>query len=111
MWLGLTAPSLNRAILGTIARVLVLPWVASWAVTLAFDGVMRLFGLGSFEPSETVRVYFWFGMGLANNFLFGVCWARWHLLNDFQTAATQGHRRNKVDWFKRRVRRQDNAAA
>ena len=111
MWLGLTAPSLNRAILGTIALVLVLPWVASWAVTLAFDGVMRLFGLGSFEPSETVRVYFWFGMGLANNFLFGVCWARWHLLNDFQTAATQGHRRNKVDWFKRRVRRQDNAAA
>ena len=105
MWLGLTARNLNRAILGTIALVLVLPWVASWAFTFAFDGLLRLSGLGPFEPTELARVYFWFGMGLANNFLFGVCWARWHLLNDFRTAATPGYRREKMDWFKRRFLR------
>src|SRR5438094_2371935 len=84
MWLGLTARSLNRAILGTIARVLILPWGALYAITFAFDGLLRLSGLGPFEPTEHVRVYFWFGMGLANNFLFGFCWARRHLLNDFR---------------------------
>jgi ABC-type transport system involved in multi-copper enzyme maturation permease subunit len=111
MWLGLTARNLNRAILGTIGRVLVLPWVASWAVTLVFDGLLRLSGLGPFEPTEQAQVCFWFGMGLANNFLFGVCWARWHLLNDFREAATPGARREKMDWFSRRFRRPDEKPA
>jgi len=111
MWLGLTARNLNRAILGTITRVLVLPWVASWAVTFTYDGLLRLSGLGPFQPTELAKVCFWCGMGLANNFLFGVCWARWHLLNDFRTAATHGYQREKMDWFKRRFLRKDKAPA
>jgi hypothetical protein len=111
MWLGLAARSLNRAILGTIALVLVLPWVASWAFTLAFDGLLRLSGLGPFEPTEAARLYFWFGMRLANNFLFAICWARWRLLNDFRSASTQDCRREKMDWFRRRFLRKDKAPA
>jgi hypothetical protein len=107
MWLGLTARNLNRAILGTIARVLVLPWVASGAVTFAFEGLLRLSGLGPFEPTERARVYFWFGMGLANNFLFGFCWARYHLLNDFRQAATERYQPAKFGWLMRRFRRKD----
>ena len=48
---------------------------------------------------------------LANNFLFGVCWARWHLLNDFRTAATQGYGMEKMNWFKRRFLRKHKAPA
>ena len=109
MWLGLTANNLNRAILGTIGRVLVLPWVASWAVTFAFDGLLRLSGLGPFHPTELARVYFWFGMGLANNFLFGFCWARRHLLNDFRQAATQRYQPATFGWLIRLFRRKDVA--
>ena len=109
MWLGLTANNLNRAILGTIARVLILPWGASYAVMFAFDGLLRLSGLGPFEPTEQVRVYFWFGMGLVNNFLFGFCWARRHLLKDFRQAATQRYQPAKFGWLIRLFWRKDVA--
>ena len=85
--------------------MLILPWGASYAVTFAFDGLMRLSGLGPFEPTESARVYFWFGMGLANNFLFGFCWARHHLLNDFRQAAIQRYQPAKFGWLIRLFRR------
>ena len=107
MWLGLTARDLNRAIIGTIGRVLILPRGASYALTFAFDGLMRLSGLGPFEPTESARVYFWFGIGLANDFFFGFCWARYHLLKDFRHAATQRYQPAKFGWLIRPFRRKD----
>jgi hypothetical protein len=109
MWLGLTARNLNRAILDTIARVLILPWGAWFAGLFALDVLWRLSGRGSFEPSDRFGEYFWFGIGLANNFLFGFCWARRHLLNDFRRAATQRYQPAKFGWLIRLFRRKDVA--
>ena len=91
----------------TIGRVLILPRGASYALTFAFDGLMRLSGLGPFEPTESARVYFWFGIGLANDFFFGFCWARYHLLKDFRHAATQRYQPAKFGWLIRPFRRKD----
>jgi hypothetical protein len=99
MWLGLTARNLNRAILGTIARVLILPWGAYFAGMFVLDALSRVAGLGAFEPGYGFSVYFWFGLGLANNFLFGFCWARRQLLNNFRQAATQRYQPLKFGWL------------
>jgi hypothetical protein len=107
MWLGLTARNLNRAILGTIGRVLILPWGATSAGLFALDAVSRMVGRGAFEPSEQFRVYLWFGIGLANNFLFGICWARRHLLRDFRQAATQRYEPSTFGWLTGLLRRKD----
>jgi len=72
--------------------------------------LLRLSGLGPFEPTEQVRVYFWFGMGLVNNFLFGFCWARRHLLKDFRQTATQRYQPAEFGWLIRLFRRKDVAA-
>jgi hypothetical protein len=109
MWLGLTARNLNRAILGTVARVLVLPSGAYLAGSFALDILWPLLGRGSFEPSDGFRDYFWFGIGLANNFLFGFCWARRHLLNNFRLAAMHRFQPSKFGWLSHLVRRKDVA--
>jgi len=111
MWLALTARNLNRAILGTIGRVLILPWGAFYAATLALEVFWPLCGGGPFRPGDQFTVYFWFGIGLANNFLFGVWWARRHLLNDFRLVAAQRYQMEKSGWFKRLFRGKDEAPA
>jgi ABC-type Na+ efflux pump permease subunit len=105
MWLGLTARNLNRAILGTVGRVLVLPWGGFFTTMFA----LGLFWRGPFEPGEAFRLYVWFGIGLATNCVFGVWWARRHLLQDFREAATQRYQAEKIDWFRRRSRGEDVA--
>ena len=99
MWLGLTSRNLNRAIVGTIGRVLILPWGAFSAAMLALEGLGRLSGGSLFQAGEHFSLYCWFGVGLANNCLFGVWWARRHLLNDFRKAATQRYQSEKIGWF------------
>ena len=111
MWLGLTARNLNRAILGAIARVLILPWVAFYAALLGLEFLWPLFGRGPFQPGDRFKVCFWFGSGLANNFLFGVWWARRHLLRDFREAAAQRYQSGRIGWFGRAALRQDAAPA
>jgi len=101
MWLALTARSLNRAILGTVGRVLILPWGAFYATMLGLDVLGRWSGRGPFEPSDDFNMYCWFGLGLANNCLFGIWWARRHLLHDFRVAATERYRRQKSGWLGR----------
>src|SRR5205823_5954620 len=49
MWLGLTARSLNRAILGTIGRVLLLPWGAYYTAMFALEVLERLSGRGPLQ--------------------------------------------------------------
>ena len=111
MWLGLTARNLNRAILGAIARVLILPWVAFYAALLGLEFLWPLFGRGPFQPGDRFKVCFWFGIGLANNFLFGVWWARRHLLRDFREAAAQRYQSGRIGWFGRAALRQDAVPA
>ena len=109
MWLGLTSRNLNRAIVGTIGRVLVLPWGVYCAAILAFEGLGRFSGGGLFHAGEHFRLYCWFGVGLANNCLFGLWWARRHLLNDFREAAARRYQSEKIGWFRPASRRKDVA--
>jgi len=109
MWLGLTSRNLNRAILGTIARVLILPAGAYFVGLFALDILWPLLGRGSFEPSDGFNDYFWFGIGLANNFLVGVCWASRRFLHDFRQAATHRYQPSKFGWLSRLVRSKDVA--
>ena len=109
MWLGLAARNLSRAILGTIARVLVLPTGAYLVGVFALDVLWPLLGRGSFEPSEHFGDYLWSGIGLASDFVFGFCWARRQLLNNFRQAATRRYQPSKFGWFSGLVRRKDVA--
>ncbi len=110
MWLGLTARNLNRAILGTIGRVLVLPSGATLAVLFVLDLLWRSLGRGSFEPPfGRFSEYLGFGIGLVSDFLFGVCWARRHLLTRFRAAATQRYQSPKFGWLTGPARRKDVA--
>ena len=89
MWLGLTARNLNRAILGTIGRVLILPWATFYVGLFLLDIFWPVVVGRPFQSGGRFAIYLWFGIGLATDFLFGVWWARRHLLNDFRWAATQ----------------------
>ena len=91
--------------------MLILPWGAFYAATLALEVFWPLCGGGPFRPGDQFTVYFWFGIGLANNFLFGVWWARRHLLNDFRLVAAQRYQMEKSGWFKRLFRGKDEAPA
>ena len=107
MWLGLTARNLNRAIVGTIGRVLVVPWgaFAAWMYALAFASwQLRIV---SFDFNERFGVLVWFAIGLANDFVFGICWARRHLLRDFREAATQRYEGERMSWLGHSLRRKD----
>ena len=104
MWLGLTARNLNRAILGTVGRVLILPWGGFFTTAFALGFFWRLTGRGPFEPGDDFPLYLWFGIGLATDCVFGIWWARRHLLQDFREAATQRYQAEKIDWFRRRSR-------
>ena len=109
MWLGLTARNLNRAILGTIARVLVLPAGAYIGCLFALDMLWRFLGRGSFEPGEGFSDYLWFGIGMASNLLFALGWARRRLLNNFREAATQRYLPPTFGWLTGLIRRKDVA--
>jgi hypothetical protein len=102
MWLGLTARSLNRAIVGSIGRVLVLPWVAYYLLICTLEVLERLYGSGLFEVDDTFRLYTWFAIGLVVNGLFGFWWARGHLARDFREAASQRYQSQRFGWFQRR---------
>src|SRR5207249_11958826 len=99
----------NRAILGTIARVLILRWGAFYALMVALEVLSRMSGRGLSQLDGDFPIYFWFGIGLANNLLFGVWWARRHLLNDFREAATQRYQPGRIGWFSRATRRKHAA--
>ena len=85
--------------------------VAFYAALLGLEFLWPLFGRGPFQPGDRFKVCFWFGIGLANNFLFGVWWARRHLLRDFREAAAQRYQSGRIGWFGRAALRQDAAPA
>ncbi len=70
---GLTARSPTHASVSTISRVLVLPWVAYFAITIA---VLSASGAPN-EISWRFYLYLWFGLGLLADVAFGLpAWVR-----------------------------------
>lgn len=103
-WMALKASSLNRAILATALRVLVLPWAiylclqaatTAWQYLVMFLGVQMAPGLWSLARSQngvTVSLAFlaccWFGIGLSVALGFG-WWARIQFFAHCRTLAAQ----------------------
>ncbi len=82
-WLALKARSPQRAILGAMGRILVLPWVA-WAVAVVLANTLAP---ASFSPEGTAFVGLWLALGLGIDIAFGV-WAGYKLRTTFrQTVA------------------------
>jgi ABC-type Na+ efflux pump permease subunit len=100
LWLGLTARHANRATSATVARVLVLPWLACFGLWLS----IALLELGRLIDNES---YFfvgsWFVLGMLNDFIFCL-WARTRLLGSLRAVATQRFSQSG-SWFGWRQRR------
>lgn len=73
-----TAKSVQHALLGTIARVLVLPWVAFIGILGGLELASLLWTGHEWMPPEPVNVALWFGLGLAADLAFGLpAWWFW----------------------------------
>jgi hypothetical protein len=107
MWLGLAARNLSRAILGTIARVLILPTGAYFVGMFALEVLWPDLGRATLEPGDRVADYVELGIRLASDFVFGICWARRHLVNHFRQAAMQRYEASKFRWLTSLIRRKD----
>ena len=84
MWRGLTAKTPQRAFLGGVLRILVLPWIG-------MAGALLVFALAPPNHLYESRNYTWFGLWV----LFGLSadlgfagWARYKLQSDFRLAAS-----------------------
>ena len=85
MWQGLTARNPNRATSASLARILVMPWVAFGAVSL----LLSLISLNrEVDLGPKFFLALWVGLSLAADVGFGA-WARYKLLTEFRLAAAQ----------------------
>lgn len=88
MWLGLIRRHPNRAALGALFRVLVLPWIlfALVMTVLGVSGGLRMMNNAAWENYGLPLLYA--GLSLGVNLVFGLP-ARQRLLAEFRTVATQ----------------------
>jgi ABC-type transport system involved in multi-copper enzyme maturation permease subunit len=89
MWLGLTARSTNRAILGTAASILVAPWILFSVALFLVNLTARAQGVAA-EVSFDKQFLVWFGIGLLVDGILGWSWARRRLLRHFRVASLPG---------------------
>ncbi len=99
MWLALTSPNPNRALIATLSRVLCLPWILFgllyFTVRFVNEVVMQ-------RPPDQSRIFWigcWFAIGLGMDLLYGG-WARRNVLRDFRNVSAQ---RFEVDTRKTRA--------
>jgi len=89
MWLGLIAPSANRAILVAIGVVLVLPWALYFGGGTVWETMRQHFHWRRVPRSSPLPVYSWAIISLAIDIGVGYLWARSRLLRDFRSAAVE----------------------
>jgi len=94
MWQGLTAKNPNRATSASLARIMILPWVAFGLVSLALSLVSlnRELDLG-----PKFFLVLWMGLSVAADVGFGA-WARYKLLNEFRLAAARRYAPSVSFW-------------
>jgi len=84
MWQAISSKHPNRAASATVARVLVLPWLAFLLISLALSFTVS----NQIHEPGNFFLTLWFGLGLAADIGFGG-WARHKLLSEFRLAAAQ----------------------
>jgi hypothetical protein len=85
MWCALTARNPQRAVMGSMARILLLPWLAMAAALLV---IALAAGVDQYEPQQTALVALWLALGLTTDIGFGA-WARYKLHAEFRQAAAR----------------------
>jgi hypothetical protein len=99
MWLGLTGRNTNRAILGAIVRVLVLPWAIYYIGGELLEFIRHLFQLGPMPEGFRFRLFAWTAIGFAIDFGLGYAWARRRLTQDFREVAIQRSEPRRGRWL------------
>ena len=94
MWQGLISKNPRRAARSSVARVLVLPWIAFALISLIVSLSRIRTGQG---PSEYFFLGLWIVLGLAADIGFAG-WARYKLLSDFRVAAGQRYSHHIRPW-------------
>jgi hypothetical protein len=84
MWRGLSAKSPQRAFLGGVVRLLLLPWIG---MALAGLVIPVLAATVRYEPGTYTFLKLWVLLGLAADLGFA-SWARFKLRSEFRSAAT-----------------------
>jgi ABC-type transport system involved in multi-copper enzyme maturation permease subunit len=85
MWQALTARNPQRAVVGSMARILVLPWLG---MALALLIIVFASSVSQYEPQPTRLVALWLALGITTDIGFGA-WARHRLYTEFRQAAAQ----------------------
>ena len=85
MWQALTARNPQRAVMGSMARILVLPWLG---MALALLIIPLAYSISQYEPQPTGLVALWLALGITTDLGFGA-WARHRLYSEFRHAAAQ----------------------
>jgi ABC-type transport system involved in multi-copper enzyme maturation permease subunit len=104
MWVGmrlsLSARGINEVLLKGSVWVLFLPWMACLVAWPLFEPVWRHFVLADGEVPFIHRLYFWFAVGILNDVVLVLGWARPQLLTQFRET---GLRRfsGVPPWFQR----------
>src|SRR5581483_11798947 len=99
MWVALTTKNPNRATSLTVLRVLVLPWVIWFVVTVVFASLASVRGGTGFDPGWKFLLGLWFGIGVLVDVGFGLS-ARHQLLTMFRQVAMQRYTPGQ-SWLKR----------
>ncbi len=87
---ALAAKSLNRAIIATIIRVLILPWIGFGIAALAVNLWYVLWSRNGWTPGWEFYLGWWFGLGIFTDLFFGLI-ARWRLQHHFRRFAMRHH--------------------
>lgn len=85
LWLSLTGKSIERVLLATLLRVLVLPWLI-YALFAGFTGARFVFGMGHFNPSSPILSWAFLAVLIA--LALGSA-ARYQFLNKFRELAAR----------------------
>ncbi|MDB6111274.1 MAG: hypothetical protein JWR69_3024, partial [Pedosphaera sp.] len=88
MWAALSAKSQNRATMITLSRILILPWALFGVVLVLANLYAELWSTTGWLPGWKFRLWWWFGLGILADVVFGLV-ARRQLLSRFRQIATQ----------------------
>jgi ABC-type transport system involved in multi-copper enzyme maturation permease subunit len=97
MWQGLTARNQLRAAAGSLARILVAPWIAYGAILLLL--LLTEMAPRAYRTPFTWKFFLglWFGLGIGVDFLFGL-WAKQKLITEIRLVAQEPYGRRTDFW-------------
>jgi ABC-type Na+ efflux pump permease subunit len=107
LWVGLSAKNTSRALVTTVALVLVLPWVlfgfVQYGLSLDTPAYNEKYIFDLSRAGFHAQVCAWFVLGLLADLLFGFGWAMPRLMRDFRVVASQSHASEQRSWIRRLV--------